>query len=687
MRTEAVSDSLAFRVLGPLEVLRAGEPVSLGGRKRRALLAFLLLHANETLTRGRLIDAIWGEEPPATVANALQGHVHALRKALGRERVVTDGSGYRLRVQEGELDLQRSEELVSQGRDALARGEAETASRMLGEALALWRPPALAEQAEEPFAVAEIGQLEETRVATLELRIEADFELGRHSGLVGELESLVAEHPFREHLRVQLMLALYREGRQADALEAYADARRLLVEELGIEPGPALRDLEAAILRQEPGLTPFRASPAIARGYVPRPVNPLVGRRIELAAVTGLLRRSDVRLLTVTGTGGTGKTRLALAAAEELALELHEGVYFVDLAPLTAAHLVATRVADALGVAEAGPRPLVDTLKHVLRRRTLLLVLDNFEHLLEAAPLVGELLAAAPGLTALVTSRAPLRVSGEHEYSLAPLGVPSSAEAASPEALALNDAAALFTARAVAVRPEFAITPANAVEIAGICSELDGLPLALELAAARMKLLSPETLLERLRSRRDTLGSGARDLPARQHTLRSTIDWSYELLGSGEQELFARSAVFVGGFTVEAAEAVCGAGLDLVGSLVDQSLVRRLADEEPRFAMLETVREYARERLVSSGEAEAVRSRHAEYFLTLAERLESTIREPSTLAAIQREHDNLRVALAFFNESSAFESELRLCGAIGRFWYVRGYLSEGRAHIEHALER
>jgi len=404
--------------------------------------------------------------------------------------------------------------------------------------------------------------------------------------------------------------------------------------------------------------------------------------------VTGLLRRSDVRLLTVTGTGGTGKTRLALAATEELVLELRDGAYFVDLAPLTEAHLVATRVADALGVTESGSRPLVDTLKRVLRGRTLLLVLDNFEHVLEAAPLVGELLAASPGLTALVTSRAPLRVSGEYEYSLAPLGIPSSAEAASSEALALNDAAALFTARAVAVRPEFTITATNAAAIAGICSELDGLPLALELAAARMKLLSPEALLERLHSRRDTLGSGARDLPARQQTLRNTINWSYGLLGSDEQELFARFAVFAGGFTVEAAEAVCRAGLDPIGSLVDQSLVRRLADDdEPRFAMLETVREYALERLVSSGEAEAVRRRHAEYFLTLAERLESTIRERSTLAAIQREHDNLRAALAFFKESSALESELRLCGAVGRFWCVRGYLSEGRAHIEHALEQ
>jgi predicted ATPase/DNA-binding SARP family transcriptional activator len=652
---------LEFRLLGTLEVEADGAVLPVGGPRQRALLAFLLLQANEPVRRERLVDALWGEEPPAQAQNSLQVAVHGLRKLLGQERIETVGDGYRLFVRPGELDLERFQELA--GSDPAA-------------ALALWRGPALA-GVEAPFARAEADRLEELRLAAVEARIESELESGAHELLVPELERLIADHPFRERLRGQLMLALYRAGRQAEALQAYQAARTVLVEELGIEPGPELQELERAILRQDAELSRVAAEET----QLPSAATPLVGRDLELAGVTGLLRREEVRLVTLTGPGGTGKTRLALEAGHQLVAEF-DRVVFVDLSALADAELVATTIAEALGVS-----PMLDAVQGAVRRSKLLLVLDNFERVLDAAPTVSELLSSASMLKVLVTSRALLRVSGEHEYSVPPLDVPEAGLEHDLDRLGRSESVRLFVARAEAARNEFSLTPENAPDVAGICRAVEGLPLALELAAARVRVLAPADLLERLSRRLDVLTGGPRDLPRRQQTLRATLEWSHQLLAPEQGSLYASLAVFAGGCSEEAAAAVCGAGPDELGALVEQSLLR-VHQDEGRFSMLETVREHALERLEELDDPAALRRAHAEFFLRLAEEIAPLLRGPGTqeaIARLERENDNLRAALEFLSASGLTSQQLRLCRAIGRFWYIRGYLSEGRTWAEDAL--
>jgi predicted ATPase/DNA-binding SARP family transcriptional activator len=670
-----------FRLLGPLELVRNGRALAIGGARQRALLALLLLNANEVLTRERLIDGLWGDEPPETARNSLQVAVHTLRKLLGSERIVTYGPGYVLRVEPHELDLERFDALVERARAEPPAAAADT----LRDALALWRGPALADVPDAPFATTERDRLEELRLAALEQRLESDLALGRHAELVAELESLVDEHPYRERLRSLLMLVLYRAGRQAEALEAYQNARRTLVEELGIEPSPDLQELERAILRQDPALA---APDQRRRTNVPAPLTPLVGRKLELAAVAALLRGGDVRLLTLTGPGGIGKTRLAVDVALELLADFRDGVFFVDLSPLRHTDLVAPQILGALEVAEQPGRPALTTLKETLREKQLLLLLDNFEHVAEAAPLVTELLAAAPEAKVLVTSRAFLHVSGEHEYPVPPLPLPDP-ERDSIESLARNEAVELFAARAQAVNRSFRVKE-NARPVAAICVALDGLPLALELAAARIRVQPPEAMLERLSRRLELLTTGPRDAPVRQRTLRATLDWSFELLDPAEQRLFARLAIVSGGCTDEAAQAVCEAGPDALSSLVDKSLLRaeETPEGEPRFRMLETIHEYAFERLEKSGEAEPLRRRHADYYRELVDRAAQETAgagSAKVYARVESDLDNLRSALAWADAAGASELMLEIAGGLKLFWRVRGHLEEGRRWLERAL--
>ncbi len=669
-----------FRILGPLEV-RSGEGVlELGGQRQRTLLAFLLLNGNSVVSNERIVDAVWGEDPPATARNALQVGVHGIRKALGAERVVTQGTGYRLALDADELDLERFLALAERARQE----RLEDAGATLREALALHRGPVLADLDELPFVAAERRRVEELRLEALERRIDADLDLRRHEELVGELHALVAAHPYRERVRGQLMLALYRSGRQADALEQYRLARATFGEELGLDPSRELDELQAAMLRQDENLAPPVAGRSSAG--LPEPPRPLVGRELELAAVVALARAPDARLVTLTGPGGTGKTRLALEAARELDRAFAGGAHFVDLAPLHDPGLVGATAARALGVRDAEGEALFERVAAAVGGRETLLVLDNFEHVLEAAPLLAELLSRVAPLRVLATSREPLRVRAEHEYRVPALALPARGHDGDLERLAANEAVALFVARARSARPGFELTPDNAATVVEICHALDGLPLALELAAARLRLLSPSALRDRLEDRLGVLTEGDRDLPHRQQTLRAAIDWSYELLAPPEGTLLARLSVFAGGWTLEAAEAVCDADLAALGSLVEKSLVQATDSPggEPRFSMLETVRQYAFERLLASGEAEPTRRRHAAHFADLAERLEPDLHTARALDETEREHDNVRAALEESVANGDASTALRICG-LARFWYVRGYLGEGRGWLDQAL--
>jgi predicted ATPase/DNA-binding SARP family transcriptional activator len=687
--------NIEFRILGSVEAAGDDGPLALGAPKQRALLALLLLSANTVVSRDRLVDALWGTDPPRSAVSSLQVYVHGLRRVLGAERIERHGTGYRLQLDPAELDLSRFDRLVEAAAAALGAGRAAAAAEDLGHALTLWIGAPLADLAGEPVHEAEAGQLEERRLRALELLHDAELELGRHDELVPELERLIAAEPYRERFRVQHALALYRSGRQVDALAACRAARELLVEELGIDPGPELQELERRILRHDPSLAAPDA-PAPARLRLPTPPTPLVGRRLEVAAVCALLRRDDVRLVTLTGPGGAGKTRLSIAAAVELGPELRDGAVFVDLAAIHDPALVGFSLAQTLGLGETG-EAVEDVLADHLRDRSMLLLLDNLEQLVPNVELVSRLLADAPRLLVLATSRTPLRLAGEHEYPVPPLALPKTAET-SFEQIAANDAVRLFAARAGAVDPDFQLDDANAAAVAEVCTRLDGLPLAIELAAARSKLLPPKTMRTRLDRALELLVGGAQDLPSRQRTLRATLEWSHGLLSEDERALFARLAVFAGGWTLEAAEAVCGQdGLDVfesLASLVDESLVRplRRPTGEPRFAMLETIREYAAELLEASGEGEALRRRHCEDILV---RTEAAVEKWYTGAdphetlfrVLDQDLDNLHAALGWAADAGEIALEVRLAVAARWYWALKGHLREGRRFFDGIVAR
>ena len=450
------------------------------------------------------------------------------------------------------------------------------------------------------------------------------------------------------------------------------------------QPERIFETVIAGLPSQFPPLRSLDATP----NNLPTQLTSFIGRAREVAEARRLL--SETRLLTLTGPGGAGKTRLSLQLAAEVASDYPDGVFFVPLDSIEDANLVAPAIVQALGLREAANQPPAERLAEYLRDRRLLLVLDNFEQVLPAAALVGDLLRASAGLRVLASSRATMHLYGEHEYEVPPLGLPETGANPDPAELSRYEAVSLFTQRALAVKPDFVITAANGAAVAEICSRLDGLPLAIELAAARVKLLPPQALLARLGRRLDMLDAGSRDLPARQQTLRGAIAWSHDLLDSAAQRLFARFSIFVGGADLEAAEAVCGdAALDVLAGLVDQSLVRQEeADGEPRFAMLFTIREFALERLAASDEATAVAERHAAVYLALAEASAPGLTGTDQKRLLDRlglENGNLRAALTWSIEHDDAETALRLGYALWRFWQMRGMLLEGADWLERIL--
>lgn len=665
----------AIRVLGPVEVVGDDGPFPIAA-KPRCLLAALLVADGGSRTPDELVEALWASRAPASARKLVQAYVSQLRRSLPAPvRIVTRAGGYALEAPPELVDAVAFRRLVEEAAAARRQGNHILGLSLATQASSLWRGSAYADLAYLDFLQPEIERLEELRLVALEERLDAQLELGRHADALAEILRVAAESPLRERLQQQAMLALYRSGRQSEALEQYAALRRRLGEELGLEPGPDVRELQRRILQQDPSLE-LTVGTHVSRA-LPEPPNPLIGRERELEALAELLVGRAARLLVLTGAGGSGKTRLALEAARRASASYANGVVLVELAPLRDPELVVPTIAQAVGIADV-PQPL-EALADALRSQEVLLLLDNAEHVQDATPALVGLLARAPRLTILVTSRTVLHLSGEHVFPVAPLE--------------LEAAQALFEQRARALQPDFRVTEEDLGTVRELCRRVDGLPLAVELAAARVRALPPRAVLDRLTERLSFLAGGPHDLPARQQTLHETLDWSYELLPDDERGLLAGLSVFRGGATLPAVAEVCLAGdevraLDLVERLADASLllVRRPAGET-RFDLLEVVRQYAADRLNELG-ASPTRSRHAAWCVTLAERAEPELsgeRQASWLSVLEAEHDNMRAALAYFADAGEHERALRLTVLLSRFWYVRGHLSEARRHLEAVL--
>ncbi|WP_067179777.1 ATP-binding protein [Microtetraspora niveoalba] len=652
---------MQFGILGPLEARTGeGEPVPVGGPRPRALLAMLLLAAGRPVGVDRLIDGQYGDDAPAGAANAVQAQVSRLRRALPSGLIELNGAGYRLAIDPDDLDAHRFARLAREGRRLLAEGDHRSAARTLREALALWRGPALADVADAPFAPPQAARLEEARLAAREDLAEAELALPEGAS-TAELRALVAAHPLRERLRGQLMRALHASGQQAAALAVFDEGRRLLADELGTDPSPELAEIHLAILRGEESRAsgPGRRLPARLGGFV--------GRSEELARIDTL---RDSRLVTLTGPGGTGKTRLAIEAGHRRGRD----ACFVDLSPLDDGADVPRAVLGALGLRETGlrapaltPPDPAERLAAALADEELLLILDNCEHVIGAAAgLARRLLDACPRLSVLATSREPLGLTGETLVPLAPLAVP-------PPGTDLDEALGypavrLFADRAAAVRPGFAMRP----EVVEICAVLEGLPLAVELAAARVRTFTVEEIAARLdeHGRFALLSRGDRTAAARHRTLRAVVEWSWSLLDPDERAMARRFSVFSGGASLEAVERVCGPA-EVLADLVDKSLVEA---SDGRYRMFDTIRLFCAERLAEAGEEERLRDAHAAYFLDLAGRAEPWLRRAEQLdwvARLSAERSNFDVALRHAVRTDP-ETALRLIGALAAYWWLSG---------------
>ncbi len=676
-------DSLEIRMLGPFEVVAGAQPVDVSGGKRHALLALLALRGGRVAGVDELIDALWGEDLPAAPRNALQHHVARLRAVLGQETIVASNDGYALR--DAAVDALRFEELLGEARAALRGGDAAAGAQATALALDLWRGPALHGLTETTWVNAEARRLEALRFDALEEQFEAALALGEHREIVSALRAAVEENPFRERLWGQLMLALYRSGRQADALDTFQEARGVLAQELGLEPGPDLQRLQAAILAHEPAIAAVPVAPR--RGNLPTPTTSFVDREHELTVLVELLR--EHRLVTLTGPPGVGKSRLALEAVRSLESELRDGVWQVELTRAGGAAGVVRLVAQAVDA--RGPDPLARVIAR-LRDAEAILLLDACEHALdEAARVASAVLAGCPDVRVLATSREVLHLAGEGRLHVEPLPLPSSGSADG----AGSPAVQLFAARAQAARPGFELTPDAARLAVEITRRVDGLPLAIELAAARVNVLGLAELLSIVERRLPLLDERSASEPSRT-ILRGLVEWSYELLHTDEKTLLHHVAVHRGGASRPSLLAIAAKhGLDeatvtyLLGALVDKSIVSvSFPEGEARYDLLDTVRDYALELLAQDGGLDAVREAHAQYFATLADAARTELRGPGWLQWMRRlelEHDNLWAALTNARDVPDPLVAARLGAGLGWYFGTAERVSEGRAFMEAAL--
>jgi predicted ATPase/DNA-binding SARP family transcriptional activator len=681
--------AVKFQVLGPVGALADGESVTVGGARQRALLAILVIHRNEFVSVERLIEMFLERDVSVAAKRAVHTAVSRLRGALGATAgacLTTRSGGYVLRCDPLSIDVGVFERRLTEGRELLAAGDAEVARVRLCEGLAVWRGDAFADVADLDVIRAEARRLDELRLLALEARVDADLDLGRHGELIAELQRLVADHPLRERLVGQLMLALYRCDRQADALDVYAQARRHLADDLGLEPNTGLTELQIRILRHAEPLGDAHAArrePArvpIAYSGRPRmptrpshPPTPMIGRQREVGELCGLLDGSGARLVTLLGPGGVGKTRLALEVAHAARARFRDGIGWVELAGAGRWQEVGTTIGRALPLSALPGEAVEDAVVRYLRNRRLLLVLDNFEHVLPAASLVADLHAAAPRLVMVVTSREALDVHAEHRFVVAPLPVPGSDER-TPARIEASPAGAAFLA-AARRRAPLPVTVGNAATIGEICRRLDGLPLALELAAARTAAMTVDELADELTRSPLTLGAGSRDMPARHRALDATVRWSVDLLAPEELAAFTAFAVFTGGATLDAATVVCATTRDTLDALQAKSLLQRAEhdDATTRLLMLETIREYAQPLLLARADHGDVRCRHLHYYERLIAHAVphlGTPEEPAALDLLEREMPNLRGALRWALNEAPLDA-LRLAADLGAYWVIR----------------
>lgn len=691
-------------LLGPPTITWGGHPLELTRRQSRALL-YRIAASPHALSRDHLCFLLWPDTPDATARRNLTVLLSHLRRTLPSPTMLMTGDDVI------GLDHQAVWSDIWAFADALAATSYEPQPDQLRRAVELYRGAFLdgftlpTSPEFEDWAAQERQTWERRYLETLATLTELYTAQGEYQSAIETAQQYLATDDLAEAMHRQLITLYAASGDRAAALRQFERCIVALERELGVSPLPETRAVYEAV---RDGAVPLaavvskgtsRLAPEVrsdARYALPVPASSLIGREREVALATTALQQSGVRLLTLIGAGGSGKTRLALQIASELRDTFSQGVVFVPLAPLRDPATVIGAIARACGVQQTGAGLLTDMVHAYLRERRMLLVLDNFEHLLAAAPIVADLLAVAPHLRVLVTSQSVLNVQGEHIFPVLPLPIPDVAQLPPVDKLAQQPSVALLLARTRALKPDFQLTPDNAADVAAICARLDGLPLAIELAAARLKLLSPQALLRRLDHRLALLTDGPRDLYPRQRTLRATIDWSYGLLDPHEQLLFEHLAVFAGRWTLEAAEAVCGEAihetiLNGITSLVDKNLVQQETgpDGEPRFWMLETLREYAMDRLQMRGMVDSATQAHAEYFCHFAEHAALHLHGPEQIAWLARlsdAHTNLLAALNWACTHPDSETRLRLVNALGRYWIARGCPGEGRRWIGKALD-